>query len=235
MYAQAYRLLDAVNMIGFLTAGLLYPIFSYLLKEKQAVSELVRLSFSLLISIALPVAITSWVYAEEIMNLLYTADAQYSAEIFRLLMVAFIPVATSYVFGTLLTANGNLKVLNIIALTGLLINITLNYIVIPEYGAVGSALTTLITQFVTVLAQVILALIVFKFKPNLKLITSLTLFILGTITIGYFGSNLPLNWLAQMIVVFALMVTFAFVTKLISIKAILHILKYDKNPNQTVS
>src|SRR5690606_21336540 len=33
LYAQGYRLLDAVNMIGFLTAGLLYPIFAFMLKN----------------------------------------------------------------------------------------------------------------------------------------------------------------------------------------------------------
>ena len=49
IYASAYRLLDAANMIAFLFAGLLLPIFSKMIKLKQNIEEMVRLSFSLLV------------------------------------------------------------------------------------------------------------------------------------------------------------------------------------------
>src|ERR1019366_9241981 len=49
IYAHGFRLLDAANMIGFLFAGLLLPIFSRMLKYKESVEALVKLSFLLLI------------------------------------------------------------------------------------------------------------------------------------------------------------------------------------------
>ena len=50
IYAAAYRLLDASNMIAFLFSGLLLPMFARMLKFKESVEDLVMLSFTLLIT-----------------------------------------------------------------------------------------------------------------------------------------------------------------------------------------
>src|SRR5207253_2207137 len=60
IYASAYRLLDATNMIAFLFAGLLLPIFARMIKLRQSVEEMVRLSFSLLIVPAIIIATVSF-------------------------------------------------------------------------------------------------------------------------------------------------------------------------------
>ena len=83
------------------------------------------------------------------MHMLYEHHITESAEVFSLLMCCFVFVATTYVFGTLLTANGNLKVLNYMAATGMLLNIVLNIALIPHYKAMGSAISSLITQGAT--------------------------------------------------------------------------------------
>ena len=67
IYASAYRLLDAANMIAFLFAGLLLPIFAPVIKLRQHVEGMVRLSFSLLVVPALvKVAICCWFYSQEL-------------------------------------------------------------------------------------------------------------------------------------------------------------------------
>ncbi|MGZ4035836.1 MAG: oligosaccharide flippase family protein, partial [Bacteroidia bacterium] len=48
IYAQAFRLLDATNMIAFLVAGMLLPIFSRMLKFKESVEPLIKLIYRLL-------------------------------------------------------------------------------------------------------------------------------------------------------------------------------------------
>jgi O-antigen/teichoic acid export membrane protein len=130
IYASAYRFLDAANMIAFLFAGLLLPMFARMLKKKESVEQLVHLSFCLLVVPAFVVSISSYFYSDELMGFLYrqTSHPTESAAVFRILMFCFIPISSTYIFGTLLTANGNLKQLNLMAATGMVINVTLNLI-----------------------------------------------------------------------------------------------------------
>ena len=56
IYAQPFRLLDAANMVAFLFAGLLLPMFSRMLKHKDSVEDLVKTSFTIIMILALVVA-----------------------------------------------------------------------------------------------------------------------------------------------------------------------------------
>ena len=156
IYYQAYRLLEGFNMFGYLFAGLLLPIFSRMLKNNESVAKLVQTSFNLLFIPAVSVAVVSLLYPQEIMNILYLENIVESAEVFAVLMISFIAIVLTYIYGTLLTANGSLKKLNIISLIGLVVNFTMNWILIPEYGALGAAVATLGTQFFVILAQIII-------------------------------------------------------------------------------
>ena len=166
IYAQAFRLLDAVSMFGVLVAGLLLPIFAKMIKQREPVGQMIQLSFTFLFVTAIIVAVSSIFYNYEIMDVLYHSNTEHSSEILGILMTGFIGIATTYVFGTLLTANGSMKQLNIMAFIGMIINVSLNLILIPKYQAFGSAYASLTTQIITAFAQIILATIVFKLKPN---------------------------------------------------------------------
>ena len=48
IYAQAFRILDAASMFSLLFAGLLLPIFSKMIKEKEPTGQLAVLSFLLI-------------------------------------------------------------------------------------------------------------------------------------------------------------------------------------------
>ena len=50
------------------------------------------------------------------------------------------------IFGTFLTAKGDLRFLNILSIGGIVLNFGLNYALIPTYGAEGAAIATLGTQ-----------------------------------------------------------------------------------------
>jgi len=227
IYAQAFRLLDATNMIAFLTAGMLLPIFSRMLKYHESVEPLVKLISTLLLGPAIVIGIGCFVYSKELMGLLYKVHIDESARIFSLLMLSFIAVSTTYIFGTLLTANGNMKQLNYMAALGMVLNIIFNYILIREYKAFGSAISSLCTQFLTAIIQVGIAQRIFRFKVNYRLINTFVMFTIGVIAIN-FGTHQMLHfpWMVN----FAIMVTacglWAFITGIISLKAILRIRKY---------
>lgn len=226
IYASAYRMLDATNMIAFLFAGLLLPIFAKMIKQKESVEEMVKLSASLLIVPAIIIAFGSFAYREEIMGMLYHEHIEESAQVFGRLMFCFIAISTTYIFGTLLTANGNLKELNIIACSGMFINIVLNFILIPTERAAGSSFSSLTTQFLTALSQVIMVQYLFKFKINYRFLFSLVVFAGAVGGIELYSKNLSSNWVISFTVATSVCFLLAFTARLISIRSLIQIIKH---------
>ena len=226
-------MLDAANMIAVLFAGILLPMFSRMLKHRESVEALVKTAFILLITPGVVVAVGCWFYSKELMGLLYTEHVEQAAIIFPILMSCFVAISTSYVFGTLLTANGNLRELNLMAASGILINVTMNLFLIPKFEAAGSAVSSLTTQFLTAIIQVLIAQSVFKFKINYRLLLTMLVFILGVILINYFSLRIHHNFLSEKnhwMINFGIMVTacvaWAFATRMLNIKSMIRVLKY---------
>ncbi len=226
-YASAFRLLDAINMIAYLFAVLLLPIFAKMIKLKESIEQLAKLAFTLLFAGAIIVAVGSYFFRMELMELLYPIHAKESAEIFPILMTGFIAIATTYVFGTLLTANGSLKQLNLIAGCGMIISLILNAILIPKFMAVGSAYASLSSQMITAIVQVLAVVVIFKFKFNLKYIISLVVYVIGVLILGYYSNLIHENWIVNFIFLIVVSLVWASVLKLINIKSLIHILKKE--------
>ncbi len=223
IYAQAFRLLDAVSMFGALVAGLLLPIFSKMIKEREPIGDVVKLSFTLLMIPAIVIAVSSVYYDVEIMSLLYTSNTALSADILGILMIGFVGIASTYIFGTLLTANGSMKQLNIMALFGVLLNIALNLILIPRMQAYGSAYASLTTQLFTGAVQLILALVIFRLRPGFFYIFRVFLFTAVVIALAELSRNFG-NWIHGYLAMIAGSVLFALFIRLISIKDMLKII-----------
>lgn len=153
IYAQAFRLLDASNMIAYLFAVLLLPMFSRMLKLNQDIRPLAQMATKLLIIPAVTLGLICSFFGVDLMNLLYDNHVEESGQILSLLMFSLIPMAGAYIFGTLLTANGNLKQLNIIALISVVLSLGLNFALIPKLGAYGAAVACLTTQFLAFTLQ----------------------------------------------------------------------------------
>ncbi len=217
-YAASFRLLDGINMIGFLFASLLLPIFSKMLIQKQKIEPLLLFSFRSLITISLALSITCFFFRKEIIYFLYVDATNYSSEIFGLLIFAFIPISMVYIFGTILTANNNLKQMNLITFFGIIINITLNYFLIMKFKAYGATQATVFTQVIIALSFLMLTIYHFKLTANFKLIIQIVLYIAGLIAINHYLSTLFQNWVGNFTFIAILSVILAFLLKLIDIK-----------------
>ena len=227
IYAKAYRLLDAVNMIAYLFAVLLIPIFARLIKDKSPVEGMVKLSFTIIFTISMIIATCSSFFSDQIMTLLYTGQIQEAQKVFVFLIIGFIPISTTYIFGTLLTANGSLKALNIMALTGMILNISLNYFLIPKFMAVGSAYASVLTQFVTAIIQVMIAQRIFRFAINWRYILTLISFAIGVVALNMLLSETNLDWRLALLIAGMASIVWAFALKLLSIGGFLRLLKNE--------
>ncbi len=223
LYAHGFRLLDAVSMFGVLFAGMLLPIFSRMIKTKQKVGEMVLFSFSLIIFLSLSLSAASFFYRNEIMGWLYNEYIIESAPIFATLMFGFIPISTTYIFGTLLTANGSIRELNIMAAIGMTINITLNLILIPTYHAQGAAIVSLFTQMLTAAAQVFIAIKIFRFSFKWTVLLRMIAFAVIIIGLGILSKYIQ-NSIVGLFALLAASTFAAFIVGLIDLKNIYKII-----------
>ncbi|MCK9616638.1 MAG: polysaccharide biosynthesis C-terminal domain-containing protein [Lentimicrobiaceae bacterium] len=236
IYASAFRLLDASIMIAYLFSVLLLPIFSRMLKNRESVEQMVKLSFTLLITNALIIAIGAAFYREELMQLLYPQHhnetlafyqlrIQQSSSIFGFLMGSFVFISSTYIFGTLLTANGNLKHLIIISVVGMVINVALNLILIPGMEAEGSSIASFVSQLVTIILQIIFVQYIFKFNRNFKYITTLLLFGLCLLAVNWLSKEFFTDWETGFVVMILSSFALAALLKLLNLRGMMSIIK----------
>lgn len=227
-YARGFRFFEALNMVGYLFAGLLLPIFSRLLKKKEDVTKMISLSFKLILIYSVTFGVASFFYRSEIMEWRFEIsgnDLLQTSKSFGLLMFCFISITATYIFGTLLTANGSLKILNIVALAGVIMNIVLNLYLIPKYGAYGAAIASLITQAITALAQIILALALVPFRLEMTDTVKIVSFTILISIAAYASSELSIHWSLRYIAVLFSGAVLGWLSGMLSIKGLISILQ----------
>ena len=230
IYAQAYRLLDAANMIAFLFSGLLLPMFSHMIKHKQNMEDLVQLATSLIAVPAIIVISFSVFFSNELMGLLYHDHVNESAQVFAIIMSCFLAISSVYIFGTLLTANGNLKQLNTIACLGMIMNICLNLYLIPRYKALGAALAGLITQYILAAAQILLAHRIFHFRYKWGLFTRYAFFVLICFVLFGYIHTYPAHWLIKSAVGTVACLLLSLALFLIKPRELIKLVRSDETP-----
>lgn len=227
IYAGAFRLLDALTMVAYLVSVPLLPIFSKLLapgsEQPQQLKVQLRLVTSLMVLFSVTAAVGSYHAKQPLMQLLYHDNELQYARVFGILVFGIIPISMTYVYGTLLTAGGRLKYLNIMASITLAINIAVNLIAIPRYGAWGSAWASLIAQSFMALAQIIVALRIFNIIPSIGYILKLILF---TLILVVSATIMPFSeWWACLSATAIIALLLAIVLRLINVKEIIKMLK----------
>ena len=231
IYAQGYRLLDAFYMLGMIFAGLLFPVFSRMIHQRsQELSDLVQVSGKLLIGGAIGIMFVSMYNAPFLLHLIYgdKVDEQ-SITVFVYLMIAFMAMSFNFIFGTLLTAGGYLRALNLSALIGVIVSVCFNIFLIPSYGAVGCAIATLITQaivsFLLVLISAKKLQIYFTLKSMWAFIAFICVLFAIKMTIKL-GSSMLQTFVADVLLVGV----FAFLFSIIDLKSLRKIFNLKDEP-----
>ena len=224
IYAQAFRLLDAANMVPYLFAGLLLPMFSKMIKNGETVQPLLGFAFSLLIVTSFSFAVACFTYRDPIMDTLYVHHPKESSVVLGILMISFVFISVTYIFGTLLTANGSLRQLNIISAVGVVINIGLNLILIPKYYVIGAAIASVFTQFTMALLQVLASFRMFKINVKGKQLWQFFFFTAGCIALMLVSIKLFSFWLLGFLFLLGGSFMLALVVRIFKVSDILKLL-----------
>ncbi|HEY0978119.1 MAG TPA: oligosaccharide flippase family protein [Flavobacteriales bacterium] len=228
IYAQGFRFFEAFNMLGFLFAGLLLPMFSRMLKAGEDVGPLSGLALRLVLVGSLAIAVLGAFQALPVMELRYHEHTEESAPAFAVMIWSFVAVCITYVFGTLLTASGQLGLLNRMAAAGMVLNIGLNLWLIPRYQVLGAAWAGLITQGLTALAQVWIAARRYRFQVRPGPVWSVVAYLVGLVALGLASCwsghsfGLLLLWFVPAAIALAV------VTRALPLRELLHTLKADR-------
>ncbi len=214
IYAQSFRIFEAATQFSLLFAMLLLPMFSRMIQLKQNVNELLRTALPLLMVAGLSVATMANFYKLQIIDLLYRAHTPYSSSILGILMIGFVFVSISYLYGTLLTANHNLRQLNALAAITVIINIALNLILIPRKQALGAAIASLISQGFYGIAQMILSVRLLNIPANRDIFLKLTVFLAINLLSGYLTKLIP-GWIPGILLLAVSCIITAFLLGLI--------------------
>jgi O-antigen/teichoic acid export membrane protein len=196
IYASGYRLLDAANMVGFLVAGFLVPFIARHRSNKKLIDEAIVNTRHGLLFFGIGVVCFSALFAPWIQQLLYHTNNNYQSKIIQLCLAVLPAYLLLHIYGSLLTATTRLRSLIFIVLAAVLINLTLNLILIPSMGAMGCCIAAVVSQYFCSIACFMVA----TRSLQLPFFTKTSILYLGT-AIGlslffYLGKMLLLNvWL----------------------------------------
>jgi len=226
IYAHAFRILDLLANYALLFPILLLPIFAKTLHQKQSIDGLLSLSSLLLIVPSLSIIIPSVLYRTELFDLWYNDHV--AANSFAILTISYFGMCVSYTFGALLTANGNLRQLNIMAAIAVLISLILNLLLIPHFKIIGASIANASAQLFTIVYHIILATKIFKLKLNYNMLSKFSLFLISITCAGLIIHRMHVNWIAGFIITASFGMIVAFISGLINIRGMLSIIKQQK-------
>ena len=112
------------------------------------------------------------------------------------------------------------------ATAGMILNVILNLVLIPQFLAFGSAYASLATQFFTALTQVIIAVRIFKLKPDFRFIFLLIVYC-GAILVLATVSKMFNTWFYGYVFLLLSSLLIAFIIRLINLKDLLLIIRND--------
>jgi O-antigen/teichoic acid export membrane protein len=194
IYAQGFRLLDAFFLFGMIFSNLLFPLFSKLFRNQKSILPLLRTGGNMLIGGSLLIVFFCYFNGEFIIKLIYDTNIKESLPSFQWLMLSFLGMCFSLVFGTLLTAHGSLRILIFYSALSILLNLSMNFFLIPSLGAEGAAISAFSTQTFIGVVQFIYCSRMFNFEFSVKRIYSYLLYVLSIVLIFYLFQSVNVNY-----------------------------------------
>ena len=151
IYNVAYKFVDIVH---YLPSALMVPVLAMLVRswpdDMHRFGETFRRAFIILVLVCVLVAVEFLVFARPLITLLYGIEYAVGANAARLVVVAQCIGAFGTLAVTVLVAMGRNRLYPLMTLTGLVVNVGLNLVLIPAASYTGAAIATLVTEILVV-------------------------------------------------------------------------------------
>ncbi|MGZ3939283.1 MAG: hypothetical protein ACXVLT_11565 [Flavisolibacter sp.] len=147
IYASAYRLLDASNMVGYLASSFLVAFVARNARDKDALEDAIFNSRHLLMFSSLAVASFVIMFAPWIEQLLYHTNRNYNSLVIQFCMASYPAYCLVHVYGSVLTGSARFREFISILIVTVLLNVILNLALIGKMGALGCCIAALVSQY----------------------------------------------------------------------------------------
>ena len=146
VYAYGYRLLDAFNSFGYLVAAFLFPFICKHLPHTVIVHKVLRQLTIWLWVLCFVLIVGVFICKNEIATMLYHTALYPTPWVIWYSCTACLGCGLVHIYSSVLTAANAIQLLIKITLSFTLLSIVTNIIVIPLYGAIGTAIVCSIVQ-----------------------------------------------------------------------------------------
>lgn len=207
-YGGAYRFFDIVMFLPSILTTVLFPILSKLTEgEDHTLARTFQQSLKYIVIAGIPMCILFYAFAGNIIDLFYgTEEYGPSVLILKIFSAGILLVYIDFILGSTILATDKQKKLAIVGFAAILLNIGLNYFLIPfsqlfwSNGGIGAALSTLVTEaFILVSALLMLPKIYFR---NYNMLTIAWMMLSG-LTMGsvlWVMQGSGIHWIGQAVV-----------------------------------
>lgn len=148
--------LTVVTSIGFVMLSRVAS--TYMKNDEKKTRKYIRSSFKLYLCLATPIMFGIASISDIFVARFFTdvQGAEYIAPVMIMLCPIIMFIGGSNVFGVqYLLPTNRMREYTLSVFTGMVLNVTLNFILIPKLGAIGAAMATVIAEFGVLLVQII--------------------------------------------------------------------------------
>jgi len=169
IYNVAYKIMENLIFFPAMLAGLILPLLSRTLTtNRELFEDIVDKTFKVFLLIVFPLVVGVWVLAPEIIAIVSGTGFEESVRVLRILVFALGCIFFGHYFTMLLVVGNAQKKLMKALIFAAIVNISLNFLLIPQYSYMAAALVSLITECLVVLLIGTLAFREIHFRPSFK-------------------------------------------------------------------
>lgn len=144
-YGASLRLVEGFLIIPIVGARMIYPVLSRFSEDPVYFQKIVEKSLKLLILSAFFIITLGIVSSKFIIVSLYSQSYANSSEIFQILVVTLVSTYPNYILGNSLFSLNRQKLVLRVVISALILNLILNFLLIPIIGGRGAAIAALIS------------------------------------------------------------------------------------------
>jgi lipopolysaccharide exporter len=159
VYNPAIRIANLVEVPTLAIASIVFPKVAEKMRDRgvEGVRDIYTKSVSLILACMVPMILPLYIYAEEIITVIFGNDYIDSAPILRVTIFYTLIIPFNRQFGTVMDSLKNPKINFYLLVMVAVLNVIFNYIFLQMFGLIGSAYGTLLSYcIVFVLNQIIL-------------------------------------------------------------------------------
>ena len=146
LYGAGRRLMEPWALLPAALMAGVYPAFSSIKPGDPRRNSLVRKSIGLLLALGGVVACLAITFRLELINLVYGAEYTAAGSSLTFLMVALVPMFITYGLSHFMIALGMARYNAVFTGVALVVNVSMNLVLIPSLGAIGAAVSLLVME-----------------------------------------------------------------------------------------